>query len=107
MDLLRENAEATVTCKSVAGAPLLEERAVIPPTLVGTVHVQEVFVLGELKLNPSTVSVALSMPLCEGCNGRILLVIDVEPARRFGNEPDEEANDQGTGHLNPDRYEPG
>ncbi|KAG9701331.1 hypothetical protein KCU76_g105, partial [Aureobasidium melanogenum] len=67
--------------QSVARTSLLEKCAVIPPTLVGTVHVQEVFVLGELKLDPSTVSVALPMPFGEGRNGRVLLVVYIEPAR--------------------------
>jgi hypothetical protein len=46
INLLSKDTETAVTCESVTGAGLLEQRTVIPPTLVGTVHVQEVFVLG-------------------------------------------------------------
>ena len=46
--LLCKDTEAAVASKSVTRAGLLEQSAVIPPALVGAVHIQEVFVFGQL-----------------------------------------------------------
>lgn len=46
--LLCEDAEAAVASQSVTRAGFLEQSAVIPPALVGAIHVQEVFVFSQL-----------------------------------------------------------
>jgi hypothetical protein len=69
INLLSKDTETAVASESVTRAGLLEQSTVVPPTLVGTVHVQEVLVLGQLQLHPCTLRVALSMPFGKSCEG--------------------------------------
>lgn len=49
----------------------------------------------------------MSVPLGKGCQGRVSLVVHIEPSRRLGDEPTEDDDDSGTQALKPDRQEPG
>jgi hypothetical protein len=58
---LTKDREAHVTAETVSTGPSLEQSRVVPPSLVGTIHVQELFILAKLKLNPCTLGIAVAV----------------------------------------------
>ena len=85
---------------------MLEQRAVVPPTLVGTVHVEVLLVFVDLHRNPNTVLPTKTVVLGENLLSFGVLAASVEPARRFGEEPSQEENQCREENLQPDGYCP-
>ncbi len=78
---LTEERNTAVACKTVSGGSVLEERAVIPPSLVGTIELQMSLIFPHLKSDPFAVGVAISVVLGEECLGLLLLAVGVEPLK--------------------------
>jgi hypothetical protein len=83
---LTEDRDATIAEKTVHGRSILEQCTVIPPALVGTVHLQQLLVFIQLKLHPFAVWVAISVELGKHSLGGLLLVVDIKPSRGLGEE---------------------
>jgi len=114
---LREDGEDDVASKTVTAGTSVEKRAVVPPALVGTLpekrqhirklkceaemysHVQEALVLLQLKCHPGRILIAVTVVFGKHGDGFLALVVDVEPTRRFGNEPRQEHNQSWEHHL--------
>lgn len=76
---LTKERDETVDCETISGGSVLEQRTVIPPSLIGTVEFQMSFVFPHLQLNPLALRVAISVPFCEESLGLLLLAVGVEP----------------------------
>jgi hypothetical protein len=83
---LTEDRDAAVAEKTVASCFALEQRSVIPPSLVGTVHLQQFLVFVQLKLDPLAVWISFSVELGKHVLGSFLLVVDIEPSWRLWKE---------------------
>lgn len=69
------------------------------PVYSENLHVQERFILFQLKLDPGRVFVAVSVVLGEHSDSLLTLVVDVEPTRGLRDEPCEENNQTREEHL--------
>lgn len=76
---MTEERDGAVAGKTVPGCSVLEKRAVIPPSLVGTVELQVSLVFPHLKSDPLAVGVAISVIFGEECLGLLLLAVGVQP----------------------------
>lgn len=103
---LREDGEDNVGREAVSACARVEERTVVPPALVGTLHVKVRFILFQLQLDPRGISVAIAMVFCEHSDGLFAFVVDVEPARGFRDEPGENHNQTREEHLKVDGDRP-
>ena len=104
---LAKKGDDAVASKTVAGSSIDEQRSVIPPSLVGTVHLQVRLVLGHLKQDPSVLWVTLTVVLGEDGAGAVWLVVDVEPSWGLWEEPGTENDDHWEHHLEADWDGPG
>lgn len=98
---LTKDGDGDVAKETVDGRAAAEQRPVIPPALVGTVHVEELLVLEELQLDPRRVRIAVAVVLGEDSLGLLLLVVHVEPSGGFGEEHGEDADETGEEGLEP------
>jgi hypothetical protein len=83
---LTEQGDEAVASETVDRCSVLEQRPVIPPSLVSTIELQVGLILEHLKLDPFTFWVAVTMVLSEEGLGLILLAIAVEPLWRMLSE---------------------
>lgn len=104
---LAEDTNQAAAHETVAGIAVLEQRSVIPPALIRTIHVEVGGVLGELKLNPFTFRVAFSVELGKHSLGLLALVVDEEPTGGLREEPDEDNDETWEDQLQPGGDEPG
>lgn len=104
---LAKKGDDAVASKTVAGSSVDEQGSVIPPSLVGTVHLQVRLVLRHLELDPSVLDGALTVVLGKNGLGAIWLAMDVEPSGRLGEEPGAENDDHWEHHLKTDWDRPG
>lgn len=79
---LTEESNKAVTCESVDGSSVLEERPVIPPSLVGAIELQMSLVLEHLKLNPLAIHVAVAVIFGQESPCLLLLAVAVKPLIR-------------------------
>ena len=77
---LSEDGEAAITCEAVSACSGLEQGALVPPALVGALHVQKLLVFGQLKLHPRRISVAIAVVLGQHAYGCLLLALDTKPS---------------------------
>jgi len=103
---LTEEGSEAVGGETVAGSTVLEERTVIPPSLVGTIELQVRLVLEKLELDPLRLWVAVSVILDQESLGLILLAIAVEPSWGFWEEHAEDDDDSWEKSLEPKRDDP-
>ena len=103
---LTEDSHRAVASKAVTGGLVLEERAVVPPAPVGSVHVEVFFVFVDLHGYPDTVLPSETVVLRKDFLGFAVLATGVEPTRAFGQEPCQEQNQCREEDLHPDGYGP-
>ena len=103
--LTKETSE-TVGSETIAGSTGLEERSVIPPSLVGTLEFQVRFVLKHLKLDPLGVWVTVAVILGEERFCEILLSVGVVPSRGFWKEHGADEDESREHHLEPNWNDP-
>jgi hypothetical protein len=103
--LAKERSEA-VDQETVNRSPVAEERAVIPPSLVGAVGLQMRLVLKDLELDPLAIWVPVSVVLGQESLSLVLLTVYVVPSGRLGQKPGENKDKTREQHLEPDRHEP-
>lgn len=104
---LAEDGDGDVAADAVAGGAGLEQGAVVPPALVGAVHLEVLLVLAQLHADPDAVVVAVAVVLGQHAAALVALAVDVQPARRLGQEPDEDDDDAGEEELQPHGDNPG
>jgi len=103
---LTEETSEAVGGKTISGSAVLEERSVIPPSLVGTLELQVRLVLEHLKLDPLGFWVAVSVVFDEESLGLLLLSVGVVPSRSFGKEDGDDKDESGEHHLQPNGDDP-
>ena len=99
---LTEDSHRAVASKAVAGGPVLEERAVVPPAPVGSVHVEVLLVLVDLHGDPNTILPAETVVLRKDFLGLAVFATGVEPTGAFGQKPCQEQDQCGEEDLHPD-----
>lgn len=104
---LREDDKDAVAGNAVASGAGVEELSVVPPALVRAFSVEVCLVLVELELDPRGGLVTKTMPLGEDSFGFVSLVVDIAPARRFGDEKGTDTDEAGEEELEPDGDLPG
>jgi hypothetical protein len=87
---LTEDGNGAVASETVSRRSVLEQSTVIPPSLVGTIKFQNFIILLKLHLDPDAVGVSFSVILGKHGLGRVQLVVDEEPSRRFWKEEDKD-----------------
>lgn len=90
---LSKERNKTVAGESVKGSAAAEKSAVVPPSLVATVHLKMLLVLVELELNPFTLRVTMAVEAGKVLLGELLLSVGVQPSRRLGEKHGAETND--------------
>lgn len=103
---LTKDSHRAVASKAVTGGFVLEERAVVPPAPVGSVHVEIFFVFVDLHGDPDTILPPETVVLRKDFLGFAVLATGVEPTRAFGQEPCQEQNQCREEDLHPDGYGP-
>ena len=103
---MTEETSKTVGSETIAGSTGLEERSVIPPSLVGTLEFQVRFVLKHLKLDPLGVWVTVAVILGEERFCEILLSVGVVPSRGFWKEHGADEDESREHHLEPNWNDP-
>jgi hypothetical protein len=78
---LAEDGDDAVASEAISSRSVLEQSAVIPPSLVGTIEFQNFVILLKLYLDPDAVRVSFSMILGKHSFGLFQLVVDEEPSR--------------------------
>lgn len=104
--LSKERDEA-VAQDSIGRPAVLEQRPVIPPSLIRTIHLQTLLVLHQLELDPLAVRVPSAVVLCERGDCLVALSAGVMPARRLGEEESAKRDDAGEHELETDGDHPG
>ena len=104
---LPEKGDDAVAGKTVAGSSVDEQGSVIPPSLVGTIHLQMGLVLRHLELHPGVLDGALTVVLGKNGLSTIWLAVDVEPSWGLWEEPGAENDDHWEHHLKTDWDGPG
>jgi len=99
---LPENADGDVAEKSIASRFVLEQRPIIPPSLVCSVHLQQLFVFVQLQFHPLAIRVSVAVVLGEHVLRLLLLVVDVHPSWGFREEVCGAKDDAGKQQLDPD-----
>lgn len=74
---LAKNGDYDVAREAVDCSAVAEQCSVVPPALVGTVHVEELLILAELECNPSGLRIAVAVVFGEDLFGLFLLVVDI------------------------------
>lgn len=103
---LTEESSDTVGGKTIAGGTVLEERAVIPPSLVGTLELQVRLVLEHLKFDPFGIWVAVAVVLGKEGFGLLLLSVAVVPSWRLWEEEGQNKDKSWEQSLKPERNDP-
>lgn len=85
---------------------MLEERAVVPPAPVGSVHVKVFFVFVDLHGDPDAILPSETVVLRKDFLGFAVFTTGVEPTRAFGQEPCQEQDQCRKEDLHPDGYGP-
>lgn len=104
---LTKDGDGNVAEETVDGGLVAEQGAVIPPSLVGTVHVEQLLVLVHLERDPGRLGVSVAVILGEHGLGGFLLVVDIEPSGRLGQEKDKEDDQTREEGLEPGDDTPG
>lgn len=104
---LTEKGSDAVGGETVAGSTVLEECAVVPPSLVSTIELQVRLVFEQLKLDPLRIWVAVAVVLGQESLSLFLLAIAVEPSWRLWEEHSEDDHETREESLKPERDDPG
>ena len=72
----------------------------------GTIELQIFLVLGQLKLDPRRVRIAVSVPFGQKRSCLLTFAMGKEPSRRLGQEQGKQGNDSGEEKLKPERDQP-
>ena len=62
---LAENADGDIAEKSIASGSVLEQRSIIPPPFICSVHLQQFFVLVQLQFHPFALGVSVAVEFGE------------------------------------------
>lgn len=104
---LAEKGDDAVASKTIAGSSVDKQGSVIPPSLVGTVHLQVRLVLGHLKQDPGVLWVTLTVVLGEDGASAVWLAVDIKPSWGLWEEPGAKNDNHWEQHLKTDWDGPG
>lgn len=99
---LAEEGDDAVASETIAGSSVNKQGSVIPPSLVGTVHLQMRLILGHLKLDPGVLWVTLTVVFGEDSASAVWLAVDVKPSWGLWEEPGTENDEHWEHHLETD-----
>lgn len=97
----------TVAQDTIGRGAVLEQRAVIPPSLIRTIHLQTLLVLHQLELDPLAIRVASAVVSSERVDCLVALSAGVKPARRLGEEESAKRDNAWKHQLQADGDHPG
>ena len=103
---LTENGNTAITCQAIARSAMFEQRAVVPPALIATVHIKVLLVLVDLHGNPDAVLPASTVVFSKNLPSLRVPTTSVEPARRLRKKPCQTKNQGREENLHPDGHDP-
>ena len=104
---LAEERYDTVASKTVDRSTVAEESAVVPPGLVGTLHLEEAVVLVDLELDPLALGVSLAVEASESSLGLGLTSASEQPTRGLGKQQSADCDETREHDLEADGDHPG
>lgn len=103
---LTKNRNAYVAEKSIASRLVLEKRAVIPPSFIGSVHFEQFLIFIQLQCHPLAVGVPVPVKLGEHSLGSVSFIVDVQPSWGFREKVCDDEDYTREHELNPDNQTP-